>query len=151
MRVAIDSNILVYGEGVNGIERQRLASTLVARIPLEDIVVPVQVLGEFFNVLEKKARYSREKARAATLELVDTFPVFDTTMDVIAKAIDLARDHNFGIWDAVILSAASHAECRILLSEDMHDGFTWGGVTVINPFVEKPNPLLAALLQPLEP
>jgi hypothetical protein len=30
----------------------------------------------------------------------------------------------------------------------MHDGFTWGGVTVVNPFAEKPNPLLAALLEP---
>ena len=148
MRVAIDSNILVYGEGVNGIERQRVASRLVAGIPIEDIVVPVQALGEFFNVLEKKARYPRQKAHAATLELIDTFPVVDTTMEVMTKAVDLAKDHHIGIWDAVILSVASQAGCHILLSEDMHDGFSWGGVTVVNPFAELPNPLLAALLEP---
>lgn len=148
MKVAIDSNILVYGEGVNGIERQRLASRLVASIPIEDIIVPVQALGEFFNVLEKKARYPREKARAATLELVDTFPVFDTNAEVMTEAIDLAKGHHFAIWDAVILSVASQAGCQILLSEDMHDGFTWNGVTVVNPFAEQPNPLLAALLEP---
>jgi len=48
----------------------------------------------------------------------------------------------------VILAAASHADCQILLSEEMHDGFTWGGVTVVNPFAEIPNPLPAALLEP---
>ena len=48
----------------------------------------------------------------------------------------------------MILSAASNADCQILLSEDMQDGFTWGGVTIVNPFLEKPNPLLAALLNP---
>jgi predicted nucleic acid-binding protein len=112
VKVVLDSNILVYGEGVNGVERQRLASRLVADIPIEDIVVPIQVLGEFFNVLVKKARYSRERARAATLQLIETFSTFETTVDVIAAAVDLAREHNFGIWDAVILSVASHAHCQ---------------------------------------
>jgi hypothetical protein len=32
-------------------------------------------------------------------------------------AADLATDHQLGLWDAVILSAASKAGCRLLLSE----------------------------------
>lgn len=40
-------------------------------------------------------------------------------------AADLAADHHFGIWDAVILSTASQTGCRLLLSEDLQDGFTW--------------------------
>ncbi len=51
-----------------------------------------------------------------------------------------------GIWDAVILSAAADARCRLLLSEDLQDGFTWRGVTVVNPFASSPHRLLAALL-----
>ena len=42
-------------------------------------------------------------------------------------ATDLASAHQLGIWDAVILSAAADARCRILLSEDLQDGFTWRG------------------------
>jgi predicted nucleic acid-binding protein len=61
-------------------------------------------------------------------------------------AADLAADHHFGIWDAVILSAASQAGCRLLLSEDLQDGFTWGGVTVVNPFASPRHALLDALL-----
>jgi hypothetical protein len=28
----------------------------------------------------------------------------------------------------------------------MHDGFTWGGVTIVNPFSATPSPMLTALL-----
>jgi hypothetical protein len=35
---------------------------------------------------------------------------------------------------------------RLLLSEDLQDGFTWRGVTVTNPFAAALHPLLAALL-----
>jgi hypothetical protein len=53
-------------------------------------------------------------------------------------AADLAADHRIGIWDAVILTAASASGCRLLLSEDLQDGLTWGGVTVANPFAGAP-------------
>jgi predicted nucleic acid-binding protein len=46
----------------------------------------------------------------------------------------------------VILSAASQAGCRLLLSEDLQDGFTWGGVTVINPFASPRHLLLEAII-----
>ena len=43
-------------------------------------------------------------------------------------------------------TVTASADCRILLSEDMHDGFVWRGLTVIDPFVERVHPLLASLL-----
>jgi predicted nucleic acid-binding protein len=61
-------------------------------------------------------------------------------------AADLATDHQLGIWDAVIVSAASQAGCRLLLTEDLHEGFTWAGVTVTNPFSSPRHALLNALL-----
>lgn len=62
-------------------------------------------------------------------------------------ATDLAVDPNLGVWDAVILSAASRSGCRLLLSEDLQEGFTWAGGTVVNPFSSTPHPLLQTLLQ----
>ena len=61
-------------------------------------------------------------------------------------AADLATDHRLSIWDAVILSAAPEAGCRLLLSEDLQEGLTWKGVTVTNPFSAAKNELLAGLL-----
>src|SRR5262249_19030634 len=114
-------------------------------LPAEDIVVPVQVLGELFHVLSRKAGRSRADARSSILAWRDAFPVAETTEAVMFSANDLAVDHQLGIWDAVILAAAAETGCRLLLSEDMQDGFTWRGVTVANPFSTNPHPMLSAL------
>jgi hypothetical protein len=37
--------------------------------------------------------------------------------------------------------------CRLLLSEDLQEGFTWSGVTVTNPFSTSRHPLLEAMLK----
>jgi predicted nucleic acid-binding protein len=148
LRIAFDTNILIYAEGTNGEHLRQAAWNVIARVRSETLIVPAQALGELFNVLERKAKYSREAARKAMLDWADLFIVVDTTSDILQSAADLAVEHRLQIWDAVILSAASQADCRLLLSEDMQDGFTWGGVTIVNPFAEKPNPLLAALLEP---
>ncbi|WP_323989404.1 PIN domain-containing protein [Nguyenibacter sp. L1] len=146
MRVVLDTNVLAYAEGMNGAERRDTALDLVRRLPREGGVVPAQVLGELFNVLVRKGGRSRAEARDAMLSWRDTFPVVETSPEIMLTAADLATDHRLGIWDAVVLSAASHAGCRLLLSEDLQDGFTWGGVTVVNPFATSRHPLLDALL-----
>lgn len=146
MRTALDTNILAYAEGVNGAERRDAALGLVQRLPQQATVIPAQVLGELFSVLVRKAGRSRRDARDALLSWGDVFPVVETSPQIMLTAADLATDHRLGIWDAVILSAASHAGCRLLLSEDLQDGFTWGGVTVANPFAQPRHALLDALL-----
>ena len=65
----------------------------------------------------------------------------------MVAAIDLAADHRLSIWDSVMISVAAEAGCRLLLSEDLQDGFTWSGVTVANPFAEKKNALLTRALE----
>lgn len=148
MKIAFDTNILAYAEGANGEQLRQIAWNVIARVRSETLIVPAQALGELFNVLERKVQYSREAARKAIKDWADLLVVVDTTSDVLFGAVELAVEHRLQIWDAVILSAASHVDCQILLSEDMQDGFTWGGVTIVNPFAENPNFLLTALLEP---
>jgi predicted nucleic acid-binding protein len=146
MRLALDTNVLAYAEGVNGRARRGLALDLVRKLPQESVVLPVQALGELFNVLVRKAGRSLSDARGALLTWRDAFSAIETSPTIMLAAADLATDHQLSIWDAVILSAASEANCRLLLSEDMQDGFTWGGVTVTNPFAPTRHALLDALL-----
>jgi predicted nucleic acid-binding protein len=47
--------MLAYAEGVNGLERKRTAKTILARLPQDSLVLPVQVLGELCAVLVCKA------------------------------------------------------------------------------------------------
>ena len=45
-----------------------------------------------------------------------------------------------------MVAVAAEVGCRLLLSEDMQDGFSWRGVTVVNPFAATRHPLLGAVL-----
>lgn len=107
----------------------------------------LQVLVELFNALVRKAGRSRSDAKSAVLGWRDTFATTPTTPQVMLAAMDLATVHQFSIWNGVILAAASQARCRLLLSEDLHDGFTWGGVTVTNPFALPRHTFLDTLLE----
>jgi predicted nucleic acid-binding protein len=132
---------------VNGSERKNAALTIVSKLPESDTFLPVQVLGELFRVLVWKAGFESARARTTIIHLMDSFPVIETTPSVLLAATDLTVGHRIGIWDAVILAAAAEAGCRVLLSEDLQDGFTWDGVTVVNPFSGKRNALLARVLE----
>jgi predicted nucleic acid-binding protein len=145
-RIAIDTNVLAYAEDTNGAARKCAALDILSKLSSESTLIPVQVLGELFNVLVKKARRSRRNAERAVLSWGDAFPLIDTSSSVSLAAMMLANDHQLGIWDAVILAAAADAGCRLLLSEDLQEGFTWSGVTVTNPFSATRHPLLEAML-----
>ena len=106
-----------------------------------------QTLGEIFRVLTGKAKRPAEQTREAVLSWADSFAVVDSTWGAFQSALALIVDHQLPIWDALILAVAAENRCRLLLSEDFHDGFTWRGVTVANPFVESRSPLLRRLLR----
>jgi predicted nucleic acid-binding protein len=150
MRIALDTNVLAYAEGASGAVMRDKALELIQRLPSEAIVLPVQTLGELFNVLVRKAKRRPSRARAAVLSWRDAYAVVETSAAVIVNATDLASDHGPTIWDSVVLAASAEAECRLLLSEDLQEGFTWRGVTVTNPFAATLHPMLAALLTPFE-
>jgi predicted nucleic acid-binding protein len=148
LKVALDTNVLVYAEGIGDAARRRVALDLIGRLPQESAVIPVQALGELFNVLTRKAGRSRVVARRAILAWRDSFALSGTSAAVMVAASDLVVDHKLSIWDSVILAAAAEGGCRLLLSEGLQEGFTWRGVTVTNPFAGRIHALLDGLLQP---
>ena len=116
-------------------------------MPPEATLIPVQALGELYSVLVRKGGRSPKDAQAALLGWGDTYPLIESSPAIMLGAADLSVHHHFTIWDALILSAAADAGCRLLLSEDLQDGFTWCGVTVTNPFTAERHPLLDAWLE----
>jgi len=146
MKVCLDTSVLAHAEGVDGASRRNSALDLIRQLPQERVVIPVQVMGELFNVLVRKAGRPRHTARDALLSWRDSFALVETSREIMLMAADLANDHQLGIWDSVILSTASQAGCRLLLSEDLQEGFTWAGVTIVNPFGSPRHPLLETVL-----
>jgi predicted nucleic acid-binding protein len=146
MRLALDTNVLVYAQGLNGADRRTAIISVLRKLSTENVYVPAQALGELFHVLVRKAMVLPAEARTAVLRWCDQYPPIETSVAVLLSAMELSSQHRLRIWDAIIMAAASSAGCRLLLSEDLQDGFTWNGVTVANPFSKSPHPILAAVL-----
>jgi predicted nucleic acid-binding protein len=144
--ISLDTNLLVYAEGVDDPVRQKRAEDILGSLPNEKLVISVQVLGELYNVLVRKG-VSRSRAQTVALSWRGALAVVETGKDLMGTALELANQHRLRIWDALILAAASEAGCALLISEDFQDGFQWKGVTVANPFAVKPHPMLTEALR----
>ncbi len=132
--VGVDTSILAYAEGMNEGVRTDQAREILHALDPERLVFPAQVLGELFRILVRKARWTAVEASIAVSAWADMASVSPTTAGTLVSAMDLSTAHHLQIWDAVVLQSAAEADARVLLSEDMHHGFRWQGVTVVNPF-----------------
>lgn len=148
MKIALDTNVLAYAEGAGDDARCAAARALLEDLASRAVMIPAQSLGELYRVLTGKLKRDAEAVRTALLDWSDAYEVADSTWPTLQAAIDLACDHRMQIWDGLILSVAAENRCRLLLSEDLQHGFTWRGVTVINPFEHVRHPLLLAACSP---
>ena len=146
MRLALDTNVLAYAQGVNGDAMKKTALALIDALPANAVVLPAQIIAELFQVLIRKGQLTPAQARAAILNWCNIFPIAETSQSVLLGAAELAVTHHLSFWDGIILASAAEAGCRLLLSEDLHPGFIWQSVTVANPFATPKHPLLQNLL-----
>ena len=147
MQIALDTNILAYAEGIGDTARCTGALQLIEQLPPEFVILPAQTLGELFRVLTVKAKRSAEQSREAIITWADTFEIADSSWTAFQAAFDLTVNHQLQIWDALIMAVAAENHCRLLISEDMQNGFTWMGMTIVNPFLTPRSPLLENIVQ----
>ncbi len=141
IRIALDSNVLIYGAGIaRGPADEAKVVTierLIKRLSDEgQVFVSTQALGETFNVAVK-AGLTRIEAQKVIAQYVVLFTPIAPNLGDFQSSVELAARHQLQIWDSLILSSASSIGCTWLLSEDMQDGFTWRGVTILNPLGER--------------
>lgn len=126
--------------------RREKTLALLELIPPNRIVIPMQSAGETLNWLVKKGKVPKTLASERIANWLELYLSQPTTLTVMIAARDLISNHDFQVWDSIILAAAAEASADILISEDMQDGFTWRGVTIVNPFLSEPSPLLQKLI-----
>jgi predicted nucleic acid-binding protein len=146
MRAALDTNLLVYAEGFGDEARVSATRRLLDQLSEADLVVPLQCLGELFRVLTGKAGRPARQAQEAVLGWMDAYPVLDSNAAAWRGAMDLCVAHQLASWDALVLNVSAEGGARLLLTEDLHHGFSWRGVRVVNPLIEPLDPLLLQLL-----
>jgi predicted nucleic acid-binding protein len=131
-RAFFDTNVLVYAVA-EGDPRSTQAEKLLAG----GGVISVQILNEFVSVARRKILMSWSDV----VEVLDAFRVLcpsplPITLEVQEAALRIAEKHGYGIYDALVVSAALESGCTTLYSEDFQDGQTIDGrLTIRSPFV----------------
>lgn len=131
-KVFFDTNILLYAHDGRDPKKQRRALDLILAHG-NNIVISTQVLQEFFVGATGKLGIPDLE----TKEIIGAwsrFEVIGIDSKRINEAIDIRILNRISFWDALILSAASSANCTTLLTEDLNDGQIIAGVRVSNPF-----------------
>jgi predicted nucleic acid-binding protein len=150
LKVAFDSNILVYLAKVwkvdGDIEKtRRIEALILAFADTVDLIAPLQTLGESYQVMARFG-FPRIICQTNILKWIERFETVSTSATAFEAAVRLATDHKLQFWDALIITIAAEARCELLLSEDMQPGFTWHGLTVVNPLAETLDERLVRLL-----
>jgi predicted nucleic acid-binding protein len=134
VRSFLDTNVLLYSDDRDAPAKRRRALDLLAEHRLaRSGVVSLQVLQEYFAAATRKLGVEAGIARRK-VELFANYHLVVLDVDDVLAAIDLYRLHQLAFWDALIVRAASQGGCSVLYSEDLQDGRSIDGVTVVNPF-----------------
>jgi predicted nucleic acid-binding protein len=124
-----DTNVLVY-------EFSEDAAKAAAS---EDVirgggVISFQVLNEFANAGRRKLGLSWAVIRDILGEYRTNLTVVPVTLVTHERGLDLAERYRFSVYDGTIVAAAQMAGCRVVYSEDMHDGLIIDQLTIRNPY-----------------
>jgi len=132
IRIFIDTNILIYAFSSNEPAKQKAALNYLDKyIP----VISTQVLKEFTNVLLKKTNFDSQHIKNLISEIVTVAEIADETVSHVVKALELNDHYGYSFYDCLIIAAAIHSNCTILLSEDMQNNqMIDKKLQIINPF-----------------
>jgi predicted nucleic acid-binding protein len=127
----LDTNVLIYAVAKND-PRATQAEALLA----SGGILSVQSLNEFASVARRKLGMSwkevRELSEAICILCSDPVPI---SLDTHKAAVAIAEKYGYGIYDALVISAALEAGCKTLYSEDLQDGQVINRqLTIRNPF-----------------
>ena len=135
-KIFIDTNVLVYihlfdEESQN--KRKALQNLLHRKIDAE-LIINVQVINEFYNVLLRKNIEDKiiQKKINSQLEICSAS---ELSLKTVFNAWKLRKKYKYSYWDSLILASALENSCSILYSEDMQHGqVIEDNLKIINPF-----------------
>jgi predicted nucleic acid-binding protein len=137
-RAFLDTNILVYAFDQHDPRKQEKAQELLTDgIEHENLVLSVQVLGEFFTVVTRHIpRPLKTEEAREIIAAISILPVQEIDLAMVNRAVDTHKMYQIAYWDALIISAAERAGCKLILSEDFSNTQSYHEIWVRNPFVE---------------
>ena len=133
-RVFIDTNILIYNYSEEKDKRER-ALRIIEENQDKDIVISLQIVNEFVNILKKKFQKDHEEIRNALEEIESVFVIWELSLNLIKDSIRVSERYKYSYYDSLVISAALDSGCSILYTEDMqHNQSIDNKLKIINPF-----------------
>ena len=131
----VDTNILVYAHDRAAGAKHELARSLIEKLWISGGgVLSTQVLQELCVNLRRKSAHplSIEQMRKLLRDYLSWDIVINTAESVV-EALVIEDRYKISFWDALIIQAAGTSGSRIVYSEDLADGQTYGPLLVVNP------------------
>ena len=136
--VFVDTKVLISAEDGAEADKQHSALAWIARLwRARSGRLSTQVLNEFYvNVTRKlKPAMPQGDARARVRRYAAGWNPWQIDHATVETAWAMEARHGLQYWDCLVLAAAQHSGCTLVLSEDMQHEGRYGAVQVINPFL----------------
>jgi predicted nucleic acid-binding protein len=134
---AVDTNILVYATAPDAPpQKQQIALNLLSQLfTSASGCLPGQVLSEYLVVVLRK----KTMPPSLAMETVGTWSQAAKVLGVSAQTYEqawvLTTEHQYQVWDALIIAVCAEHGIKKLFSEDAGSMKQPLGVSVINPFL----------------
>ena len=133
----VDTNVLLYAVALDNSEAEKRER---ARLLLTEteLAISVQVLQEFYfqaTRISRKTPLTHDEALCFIRTLLVAYKIEPVTTEIFEAAVSISQRYGLSYWDGAILAAARVAGCDAVYSEDMSPEQDYGGIRVINPFV----------------
>ena len=135
-KVFLDTNIIIYAYDLTAGEKHEVAKKIILDLWDSGLgTISTQVLQEFFVIVTRKI--PKPLATKLAKEIIKDLLKWNVVVndgESILEAVNILLRYKYSFWDSMIIEAAIKSGAGILLTEDLSDGQTINGVTIMNPF-----------------
>jgi predicted nucleic acid-binding protein len=143
-RLFLDTNILIYAlDPKDPVKRSVSADLLRTTINTHTLTLSPQSLNECYRVLTQRQRLMPVEATRGYLRTLAPWAIAPLDAGTTERAWAVQDKTKFSWWDSLMLAAALRADCRLFISEDMHDIGDIDGMRIASPFTANFARLLA--------
>jgi predicted nucleic acid-binding protein len=144
-RVFIDSNVLLYTRDRNVSDKtEKALHWLRTSAGRNQACANLQVLNEVTHVMLRKMRVMTTRQVFEEVDGLRFLGVTPVGKETVLKARALRLETSYSWWDCLLLGSAVELGCTHFLSEDLQDGRTIEGLTIVDPFAHSPERILAS-------
>ncbi len=138
--VCVDTNVLLYGvDDRDQTKRDRARAWIAACWLRRCGRLSTQVLNEFYTKVTRKIRPPMPMGDArAEVRRYQRWNPWQIDQQTVETAWAFEARFSLSYWDALVLAAASHQGCRIVLTEDLQHDQTIDSLRIVNPFLQGP-------------